>query len=380
MDNGPKSNPTGGFLEKHGNRAFVFGEGRIAGYVSALFGLSSVLGVLCFKYPELLTTAEFREALYSFEFARNLLWLGIVIAFTLGIIAYVLNPEKKLAITGISTGFIAVLLGAFTVEDRVVQDSAFSFGLDWFILALIFSMVIFIPLEKAFAKHDLQVLRPHWRTDLTYFFVSHLLIQFFLLFTNTIHQKVLGWAQSDALAQFALSLPTWLQFIACVFIADLSQAVTHKWYHQVPWLWKFHAVHHSSEVLDWLAGSRTHLVEALVTRTAVIVPLYLIGFSEPALNAYVVLVGVQAVFVHANVNWDFGPLKYIIATPQYHHWHHSDNPEYANTNFAVHLPVIDMMLGTFKLPDKMWPDTYGVFSDPVPDGFVKQFVYPFRGK
>ena len=88
-----------------------------------------------------------------------------------------------------------------------------------------------------------------------------------------------------------------------------------------------------------------------------IVPLYIINFSETALNAYVVLVGVQAVFVHANVRWDFGFLKYIIVTPQYHHWHHSDDPEYANTNFAVHLPLIDMLMGTFKLPDKMWPDT-----------------------
>ena len=90
--------------------------------------------------------------------------------------------------------------------------------------------------------------------------------------------------------------------------------------------------------------------------------------------------GIQAVFVHANVRWDFGFLKYVIVTPQYHHWHHSDDPAYANTNYAVHLPLIDMLMGTFKLPDKMWPDTYGVFGQQPPKGFLSQLAYPFVPK
>jgi lathosterol oxidase len=295
----------------------------------------------------------------------------------MGIVSYILNPQKKLAATGIITAFLAVLLGAFNVQERAVQEVPVSFGLDWFILSLIFSMAIFIPLEKAFARNPLNVLRSEWRTDLTYFCVSHLLIQFFLLFTNAFHTYILGWAQSDSVTAFAQGLPVWLQFFACVFIADFFQSITHRWYHRSNVLWKFHSIHHSSKNLDWLAGSRTHFVEAALTRTAVIVPLYLIGFSEPALNAYVVLVGFQAVFVHANVRWDFGPLKYLIVTPQYHHWHHSDNPEYANTNYAVHLPMIDMMMGTFKLPDRMWPETYGVVSGEPPKGFLRQLVHPF---
>jgi lathosterol oxidase len=91
-------------------------------------------------------------------------------AFTMGIVSYILSPQKKLAATGIGTAFVAVLLGAFSVEERVVQDVPFSFGVDWFVLALIFKMAIFMPLEKAFARHPLAVLRPEWRTDMTYFF------------------------------------------------------------------------------------------------------------------------------------------------------------------------------------------------------------------
>lgn len=361
-----------------GQRPFVLGEGRIAGYVSSGLGICALLGVLCFLYPEWLTTPEFRASLYSFEFAKTLLWLGVMVSFCLGLVSYLLSRRKRLAGVGIGTSLAAVLLGAFTVAERPVAEVPFSFGLDWFILAFIFSMLIFVPLEKSFAQKDLQVLRPQWRTDLTYFAVSHLLIQFFLLFTNAIHVYVFGWAQSDVVTAFATSLPVWVQFLACVVVADFFQALTHRWYHEIPWLWKFHAVHHSSEHMDWLAGSRTHFVEALLTRSAVIVPLYLIGFSEPALNGYVVLVGVQAVFVHANVNWKFGWLDYLIVTPRYHHWHHSDDPAHADTNYAVHLPVIDMLFGSFKLPPKAWPDSYGVIGGDVPEGFLPQFVYPFR--
>jgi lathosterol oxidase len=359
-------------------RPFVWGEGRIAGYLSSALGVGALLGVLCFTFPEWLTTPEFRASLYSFGFARNLLWLAIVASFGLGIASYLLNPDKRLAVAGMGTSLLAVLLGAFAVTERPVEDVAVSFGLDWFVLALVFSMLIFVPLERAFAQKPLQVLRPQWRTDLTYFAVGHLLIQFFLLFTNAVHGYLFGWAQWPALTGFVQGLPVWLQFVACVLVADFCQVLMHRAFHEIPWLWRFHAVHHSSEHLDWLAGSRIHLLEALVTRSAVIVPLYLIGFADGALNAYVVLVGVQAVFVHANVNWNFGWLSYLLVTPRYHHWHHSDDPTHANTNYAVHLPLIDMLLGTFKLPSRAWPASYGVIGGDMPPGFLGQLAYPFR--
>jgi sterol desaturase/sphingolipid hydroxylase (fatty acid hydroxylase superfamily) len=315
-----------GLEPSSGVRPFVWGEGRIAGYTAAALGLCALLGVLCFRYPEWLTTAEFRASLYSFGFVRNLLWLGVLVSFLLGMVSYLMSRDKRPAMVGMGSALGAVLLGAFTVEERAVDAVAFSFGLDWFVLAFVFSMIVFVPLEKAFAQKPLQVLRPEWRTDLTHFAVSHLLVQFVLLFTNAVHEHLVWWAQSDLVMQAARSLPVWLQFIACVFVADLLQSLIHRAYHEWPWLWRFHAVHHSSRNLDWLAGSRMHFLEALATRTTVIVPLYLIGFSQAALNAYVVLVGVQAVFVHANVNWNFGLLRYVLVTPRYHHWHHSDDP------------------------------------------------------
>ncbi|WKC46913.1 sterol desaturase family protein [Pseudomonas veronii] len=146
----------------------------------------------------------------------------------------------------------------------------------------------------------------------------------------------------------------------------------------VPWLWRFHAVHHSSTAMDWLTGSRVHFVEVLLTCTAVLMPLMLLGFSAQALNAYVVLVGVQAVLAHANVCIKGGWLEYVLVLPRYHHWHHARHPDYLYKNYAIHLPLIDRVFGAFKLPAKDWPTRYGVFGEPLPDGILRQHLYPFQ--
>jgi lathosterol oxidase len=109
------------------------------------------------------------------------------------------------------------------------------------------------------------------------------------------------------------------------------------------------------------------------------VPIYLLGFSEAPLFAYVAFVSIQATFIHANVRFRFGPLAWIVATPQFHHWHHGAEHEAVDKNFAVHLPVIDWLFGTFHLPKDRWPASYGLSQGAtIPDGYVRQFAYPFQ--
>jgi lathosterol oxidase len=128
--------------------------------------------------------------------------------------------------------------------------------------------------------------------------------------------------------------------------------------------------------MDWLAGSRLHLVDIVVTRGLSFVPLYVLGFAPGAVFAYVLFVSFQAVLIHANVSWRFGPLRFVLATPQYHHWHHAVEP--VDVNFAVHLPVIDRIFGTQYLPRDRWPSTYGLAGAPVPGGYWRQLAHPFR--
>lgn len=356
----------------------VWWKGQLSGYLSAILGILSLSGVLCFLFPRQLTSEQFRAA-YSVDFARSLLFACLVIAYVMGILSYALSQSKRLAWIGIGTSLLASILGGSRIEVQPFESTELSFGVDWFAISFLFSMLIFIPIERAFAlKKEQLILRKGWRTDLAYFIVSHLLIQYVFLFVNYFSFEAFSWAMVPGFQNRIRALPILVQFLLATFLADLFQYVIHRLHHQVGFLWKFHSIHHSSQSMDWLAGSRTHLVEIFFTRALVMLPLYLCGFSEQALNAYVVLVGVQAVAIHANVNWDFGWLRYILATPQFHHWHHSKDREYMDANYAVHLPIIDILLGTFRCPKGAWPDEYGVISGQPPESFWSQMWHPFQ--
>ena len=72
-------------------------------------------------------------------------------------------------------------------------------------------------------------------------------------------------------------------------------------------------------------------------------------------------------------------LEYLLVLPRYHHWHHARDKAYVDVNYAIHLPLIDMLMGTFKLPPQgEWPVTYGVLKpETVPEGILKQQWMPF---
>jgi sterol desaturase/sphingolipid hydroxylase (fatty acid hydroxylase superfamily) len=87
----------------------------------------------------------------------------------------------------------------------------------------------------------------------------------------------------------------------------------------------------------------------ILTRGLTYVPIFVLGFSNAALMAYVFLVAAQATFIHANVRWRLRPVRRLIATPAFHHWHHSADREAVDKNFAVHTPVWDILFGTYYL-------------------------------
>lgn len=349
-------------------------------HISAGLGLAALLVVVCFHFPDLLTSKEFR-ATYTEAFARNLLLVGIVASFITGTLAIIRGRSRKEAMLGVGAATIAVLLGGATVSFGPIAATPYSLGLDWFVVSLFFSALAFIPLERLLAVRPLSPLRPGWRTDLGYFFISHVLVQFLLIAATATTTPLAAFLSIKAVQGALQSLPIWAQFGLAVFVADLFQATLHRAYHNVPWLWRFHAVHHSTRHMDWLAGSRIHLLEVIATRSIVLLPLIVLGFAQPAVNAYVVLVGIQAVFAHANVRFDFKALEYLLVTPRYHHWHHARHRDYLDVNYAIHLPLVDMLMGTFKrAPRGEWPEEYGVMKlETVPEGIPAQLLMPFQG-
>jgi lathosterol oxidase len=130
--------------------------------------------------------------------------------------------------------------------------------------------------------------------------------------------------------------------------------------------------------MDWLAASRLHLVDIVVVRAVTFIPLYVLGFAEGPVFAYLVFVSFHAIFIHANVNFRFGWLDWVLATPRFHHWHHSAEEKAVDKNFAVHLPLLDKLFGTLLLPRRdEWPAVYGIAGNPVPEHFLEQAAYPF---
>jgi len=352
---------------------FRLGEGKISGVLAVLLGWVGLGAVVALRFPQFFSTPSMRSV-YPMSLIRLLIDIVLFAAFGLGIVSLVLSRAKSRGLLGLSLAVLATVLGGSRVPIEGPIPITPYVALDWFLLSIFLLALVFVPLERLFARVKQRVFRRGWRTDLAHFGVSHLLVQVTVFLTMLPAAIFFRWAISDRFQTAVASQPIWLQFIETLFVADLFAYGAHRLFHEVPFLWRFHQIHHSSELLDWLAASRLHVVDIIITRAFGFLPLYILGFSSTAIYAYLTWASFQAIFIHANVRFKFGPLRYVIATPQFHHWHHS--AALYNKNFAVHLPVIDKLFGTFHLPGDDWPDVYGIEGSPVPDGYVQQLVYP----
>ncbi|MCZ8252103.1 MAG: sterol desaturase family protein [Hylemonella sp.] len=356
------------------------GTGLVTGVLALTLAFLCFLGVLAFHFPEYLTTPELRKS-YDVDTLRTVMFVAMVIAGGLSLVNVLFNRSRWLSAFAFLLVALTALLGGHKVPVTDFADHTPYIGLDWFILDLLGSSLIFIFVEKLFAlRKEQPIFRPEWQTDLNHFIVNHMVVGFILLATNLLVHRLFGWAAADGIQAWVRDLPFWAAVLLILLVADLVQYWTHRAYHEVPLLWRLHAVHHSAKSMDWLAGSRQHLLELLITRTLVLAPIFVLGFSKEVIDTYIVIVGFQAVFNHANVSVRLGPLRYVIVTPNFHHWHHSQDQEALDRNYAAHFAFLDYLFGTAVKSTKLWPERYGVLGDYVPDGFFKQLKFPFTWK
>ena len=357
-----------------------FGEGRISGALGVFLGVLSVLAVLCFHFPEYLTTPELRRS-YPVELLRWVLLAGMILAALFGALSIFLSRSKRLGFAGIALALAAQWLGGAHVEVDEFDSPVVSFGFDWLVLALLANSLVFVFIERVWPLRPEQpMLRSEWRLDLAYYAFNHVAVGIVLLATTFFSETLFGWAMHDGLRAVIRSQPFLLQLIEVLVVADLTQYAGHRLMHENPQLWRFHAVHHCPAQMDWLAGSRMHFAEVLFIRALVITPIYLLGFSESAINVYVIWVGIQGVLIHSNTRIPFGWLEYLVVTPHFHHWHHAADAKAIDRNYAANLPVLDMLFGTYIGQRGRWPEHYGVVGKSLPKSFFGQLLYPFMGK
>ena len=360
------------------NPRMQIGEGRISGALAIVFGSVSFGGVLCFLFPEFLTTPEFR-AQYDVEALRRVLAACMFIAFGFALRSLMANQSKQAGLIGGGLTLLALALGGAGVETGEVAGPPVYLSLDYLLLSLIAMALVFVPLELFFPKHTEQTkFHPEWKTDLAYFVIAHLFVQGVAVLSQEPVWALFGGAGFEELRGMVSSLPYVAQVFLAVLIADLFQYGTHRLFHSVPYLWRFHAVHHSTRSMDWLAGSRLHVIDVIATRMMVYLPLYVLGFDQGVLVSYVAIVATHAVMNHTNTRLPYGPLEHLIVSPRIHHWHHSTEEQAHNKNYAVHFPWIDKLFGTYYAPRGEWPETVGLDDAAFPVGYVRQLLYPFR--
>ena len=264
------------------------------------------------------------------------------------------------------------------------------------LITLIALSVIFFVVERIAGRgrnREQPVFRRGWFTDVVYWFATILLTKPFTRLLIFLPLSVLLLTQVTSLEALKLGAytgygplsrqPVWLQAIQIYLLVDLCGYWTHRLFHGGNW-WPFHAVHHSSEDLDWLGSLRVHPVNDLVNKLAQASPVLLMGYNPTVTLSTAPVLTFYAIFIHANVNWDFGPLRCVIATPVFHRWHHSRDCEAWDKNFAGLLPFWDILFGTYYMPKDRYPENFGI-CEPMPKGYLGQLVEPFawilrRGK
>jgi sterol desaturase/sphingolipid hydroxylase (fatty acid hydroxylase superfamily) len=254
--------------------------------------------------------------------------------------------------------FVVALLVALVFRPNVV-------------IGVVVLFAVFAPLEKLFALRRQKIFRAGLLTDLCHFFVNNLFVV-----AGAIVFIVMGALPFLWIRRFDIegALPSNVSIALAITLVFVGAYWGHRLTHTVPLLWRFHAVHHSIEQMDWVASARLHPIDAAFTHAFTLLPLVLLGYRGRAVAGATLAVTLLALFQHANVRLRFPVVRWIVNTPEWHHWHHATDPHVQNKNFG--LPVVDVIFGTAYMPRDRRATSFGT-ADPVPPtGYLRHLAYP----
>ncbi len=246
---------------------------------------------------------------------------------------------------------------------------------------LVLLVALFGPLERFFSVRPAGLFYTGWATNLAWYFVNSLVPLFLLGPPSALIAWGIHAVLPAAVTGAAAALPLWARMVGAMVVGEIGFYWGHRWSHEIPLLWRFHAIHHSAAHISFLVNTRAHPFDMVFTRLCGLVLLYATGLASPVgphpalVPALVLFIGsMWSFFIHANLRWRLGPLEEVIASPAFHHWHHTRD-DHRDHNYSSMLPFMDRVFGTFYLP-REWPAAYGI-DRPMPESVTGQLLDPF---
>ena len=248
---------------------------------------------------------------------------------------------------------------------------------------LLLLSMIFLPLERFFALHPHKFFRKGLAQDLGYYFINGLVPNLLIAVPISLVAVSAHAIVPDSLQTTLAAWPLWQRILVGFVVGEVGFYWGHRWAHEIPFLWHFHSIHHSAEHIYFLISSRAHPIDNAFIRLCGLIPAYILGVASPLTPTgslvpvlIVVVATTWGFFIHSNLRWRLGPLEWVIATPAFHHWHHTLG-EQRDRNYASMLPLMDRIFGTYHLPRNQWPAAYGIEAV-LPGSLGGQLLYPLR--
>ena len=242
----------------------------------------------------------------------------------------------------------------------------------------------FLLVERLWPRQKtLKVIHSEVLVNIAYYFLAFLLALggtdyiriFFLSKIKNITDYTGIWSAMSGVHQSVSAYPLWLQAICVFVIADFvyywqHRSIDHRYLRNV------HAIHHSAKNMDWLSAARRHPIDTVLRKLVPAIPSLILGFSPLAIAAYAPVFIFFGYLTHANLKWDFGLFRYVLASPAFHQWHHALEFSRTGKNYSGVLPIWDILFKTFYMPKGEYPHTFGVHFY-VPNNFIAQLWFPF---